>query len=299
MSPNLTAKYNTGDSEHNRWVVDHIAKQAGLLGNGISLSGMTASLGLGKMHSAHIAQQEEEAQLLNEQFQAYQHERLSGVNSSLHHSRAPVIMPKEMAQYYPVGMDEGMVRMASAIGSDIAQIEKNAGWLSGVSKALPSMFKSGPKVKGFGAGKILGSSRSSVELVQAPKMPTPKLAPTGSMATKPTGPMTMGANTPTMSMQTPGHVTPPATNVNTSSGGAPAAKTPWLQRTGLFDAQGNFRKYRTMAAAGALGAGYLGIKALQRGMDYMGRESPPANYGTGGPQMAMSVNQFGQPQFGG
>jgi hypothetical protein len=46
-----------------------------------------------------------------------------------------------------------------------------------------------------------------------------------------------------------------------------------------------------------MGAGYLGYKGIQGGMDYMQQHPHNPNYNLGGNQLAMGVNQYGNPQY--
>lgn len=50
--------------------------------------------------------------------------------------------------------------------------------------------------------------------------------------------------------------------------------------------------------AGVLGAGYLGMKGLKGGLNLLGGESAPKNYGAGNYQVPFGVNEYGRPQLG-
>ncbi len=302
MTPDykLSQKYNTGDIESNRSVMEQLYKQASVLG-------AISAVGMGMLRSSDLSHQKHQAEQLNQQFNEIEYERMAPSTQPLRHTHAPPIISAAMSPYVPVGMDEGMVRIAAAAGADLADLEKNA-------------FGQGFTALGKGAGSAVKNLFSSVgskaselgnKLFKAPNMP--KVAPTLSMkpqtgalaAPKPqtAHPAQPSVVQPKPQVQAPpqpqpGVVNPPsASNINTATGAAPGKG--FLERTGLFDAQGNFRKYRTLATVGAIGAGILGYKALKGGINWMGQESAPANYGTGGPQLATSVNQYGQPQFGG
>lgn len=73
-------------------------------------------------------------------------------------------------------------------------------------------------------------------------------------------------------------------------GAAPAAarlQSPRLLSTGT--------KAKLMVGAGALGAGYAGLKTLQAGRDYLNQPHHPG-WGKG-PKIMHDVNEFGHPQY--
>ena len=66
-------------------------------------------------------------------------------------------------------------------------------------------------------------------------------------------------------------------------------------------AKGGLPWNRMLLTGGMLGAGYLGLKGFQSGLEFMGGgHGGPANYGAapGGYMPPMGVNAYGQPQLG-
>ena len=57
-------------------------------------------------------------------------------------------------------------------------------------------------------------------------------------------------------------------------------------------------KGQAALGAGTLGAAYLGTKAVKGGLNTLGRESGPRNFGAGNNQVPFGVNEYGQPQSG-
>lgn len=279
MEVELAKAYGTSNKASNREVVESCAKTAGL---GEKLIAGVGAAGLGLLIANAVSRQRREAELVNRAAQELETRRMAPATGPLFGSIVPPIMPPLMAEYYPPGLDSGMIRMASAIGADMAQMEKEAISFNAISfgagKGIGGAFKAVKNTVGniknvASTPKINWGAASAAKA--APKIPNAsvvKAPATGMMKTTPAAPTSIAAATQ-----------------NSGPG--------LLQRTGLFDAQGNFRKGRALAAAGLIGAGYLGLKAAKKGIDYMSREPAPASYNSGGNQLQMGVNQYGYPQF--
>lgn len=312
MSPNtkLSQQYGTGDVASNRALITSVYKQA-------SVAGLASAFATREWVRQDLERQEAEAEALNEHIANIEANRMAPVTGRLRRTQAPAILPASMGGMVPVGMDQGMVRIASAAGADLAQMEKDA--FGAGFAALGRGFGAATKglAKGFGSSVARGANKGvasvgnfATKVKQAPGNAAAKFNNWGQQQgqkmeqwgmnkanpqPKPVAQLAPAQTAAPVQPQTPA---PPANNVNTSAGAAPD-KSGWLQRTGLFDNQGNFRKYKALGGAALLGAGYLGFKALKGGIDYMGQHSAPANYGTGGAQIPMGVNQYGQPSFNG
>lgn len=407
----LAQMYGTADAASNRAAVTSIAKHAGL---GTTLAVGAGAAGFSMLLSKVIQRQREEAELVNRAAEELEARRMYPTTRSMSHTRVPPIIPQGMEGYFQPGMDEGMVRMAAAIGGDMAHMEKDAfGGLGGLAKGFGALasgaaknvlqtgvgairsvpgqvrqavntskaistasraanFKpgvvegigrriemAGAKMKDKGdflAGRtatqgmdaqlragnaFAAKDRSSIGALRQKATQSAQNAGAGrneglfsstpnslqaAVAKERAGVSAQQAavstsNTPKGTVKPPrpaikapavSQPTAPVTTtqaaINPSNALTPTAQTPAaaagqvskpgaLQRTGLFDAQGNFRTGRAVAAAGLIGAGYLGLKGLKKGVDYMSEEPKPANYNLGGNQLQMGVNQYGNPQF--
>lgn len=336
MPPNqkLAEQYGTSDIAKNREIVSQISKEASDLHWGMGLLG--AGLALAMMQRE--GRRRLETEVAHRQLEEAERERVFPATGSLRHTRAPVIISSAMSSMVPVGMDEGMVRIASAIGADLAGISKEAapfptmgigaaagGFKNMLSGAAKGMFN-GVKNPAVGAlGKVrqgfqeMGAHMTDVgnkamgikapagqsQLAQMRSMhANQNLVASAGTARPPTmkAPGLQPAQTaaPKTSIQAAPEVINPAKGVNGQAPTAPAAGAGGpglLQRTGLFNDQGKLRTGRLMGAGALLGAGYLGYKGLQKGIDFMNEHPAPANYNLGGAQLPMGVNQYGNPQF--
>lgn len=316
MLPNfsLTERYGTADPQRNREIVESVSKEAALG----ALTRILGALGVGHAIAKSEEETRAEAEEMNSRFQQLEAAYVGQATRPLHYTRPPAIIPANMSQYYPVGFDQGMVRIASAIGSDLAEMEKEAfgqgfaamakgfgGAISGAGKA----FGIASKNKVMQVGGALNRAGGAVKAApgnainkannwmanQGAKMQNwgnNMVSKAEQVGTKKPTP-TLAASPSTQAFQQPQVPSAPVTN--SVNGAAPKGM---LERSGLFNAQGQLRTGKLLAGGALLGAGYLGYKGLKAGLNYMTGHSPPASYNLGGNQVPMGVNEYGQPQFG-
>ncbi len=216
----------------------------------------------------------------------------------------------------PLGMDEGMVRMASAIGQDLAlySLDKEAG----IGQVMGNMAKSlKPAAAGLGASLSKGLSSAGTGISNAAQglkgMVMPKLQPIGKLqgavqGVSNTAQQAKGAlkapiqAAPKLAPAPPApavtaNKTAPVPAVQSSNTAATEptfadkAQKAWAQ-SGL--ANGGYKTKLPLLAGGLLAVGglYAGAK---KGFEVLGREKEPDQYNSGGAIPAHGVNQYGVP----
>lgn len=197
-NPLLAAHYGTEDV-----FLEKTAGELPLIGR---LSAALFAAGVGHHLAKSQAEQRDEAELMTQAAEELERQRLGPATSTLKHTRSPTFIGQGFLDpaLIPVGMDEGMVRLAHATGRTLAKS-------AGIGTALAA-----------GTGKALGGAAKSL-------------------------------------------------------GG-------WKGSLAL--------------GAGVIGAGVLGTKAFQGGMNAMKGETGSKNYGAGNYQMPFGVNEYGHPQVG-
>jgi hypothetical protein len=243
---------------------------------------MMGALGYGSAR-AELAQQKEQrrqAEVMNDSLERLQAIKMQEVEHNARHTRPPIVIPAPVPGLrrwdggdVPVGMDEGMVRMASAIGEDMAKEALSIEPLMGMAKNFLGS-----------AGKAMGSI--------APKMPS-----LGGAAQKVTGglPSTAAApKIPSLANEVGGVL---------GQGAKALASVPGKIQSGLkqsgITSLGGAAKTLGGLALGA-GALYAGGKALKGGLNVMSREAQPAQYGSvysGGSRVPYGINEYGQPDL--
>jgi hypothetical protein len=231
------------------------------------------AMNMARGFSQNLNEQRAQAAAMNDAFQHLQQRKLGPSISGIRHSTAPVFTPPDgdigYAPYpVPIGMDTGMVRVATAIGAGMAHQGKEAG------------------IMGSMAGLAAGSKPLAKGLFQVGQgLKAPVRAASSMLATP-------GAQKVVGGVQRAGQAV--------SQGVQQAASSPMAQK-----AIGGAKSLgRTALTAGALGAGALGLGAYavaKPTLGYLSKEQQPANWGGtdfGAPQLPYGVNQYGQPQLG-
>jgi hypothetical protein len=191
----------------------------------------------------------ERALAVAEELRALQAARMGSVVQAAHHTRVPLILRPEMVpggvsdggipgSSIPLGFDEGMIRMAAAIGADLAHMDKAAA----MTMPLPNMMGgAGGAAKGVlaSAADFLKKNLTSAGRTQA------KLTAAVAPAAAPKGPGVLsgvlGGNTKAMQQAykgpAPAPVAMPAPTKTTVPALASATGTaPTQQGQGLFSA---------------------------------------------------------------
>lgn len=252
-----------------------------------------------------------EAEAMNAAFEHMQAMKLQQAEAGARHSRAPYVLraPIRMDHesgnglggkswdaldqgmpIYPVGLDEGMVRMASVaydVGADMA---KEALSIQPLVDAAKNIFgKVGPAATQT-MGKVVGAT------AQGPKMPT--LASTaqkitGGLPAAPKPPPALGQVAPTLAGGAAA-----GGGILGSLGGIGQKVQQGLQQSGVTSLRG------AAMTAGGLALGGMAIKGAvggaKKGLDVMSREATPQQYGTqqfGGSRVPFGVNDYGQPDL--
>jgi len=223
-----------------------------------------------------------QAMALNDQFHAVEREWMEAADQGLHHTRVPMML--DAGSDYPLGMTDGMVRLASACGSDMAKLAKGVApkpFVAPMKNYLAGM--PGPKpaapVGAVGASKPAPMlvSPNVAAFTAKPGVATPTTAPTARAATPSAAP----AAKPT--------APPPAAAKPAAS---PAGKG------GLAGFMSQLTPGRLLGTAGILGAGALAMKGVHGALGALSSEPRVPTYGASGQQPPMGVNEYGQPQAG-
>ncbi len=269
--------------------------------------------GSARYDRAEAREQRIQAELMNEALRELESIQLAQATQGLRHSRAPVFVAPMIHRGrgmgldsdMPVGMTDGMVRLASVAAEAGSDMAKQAGIGDLLMGAMKGVRQSG---SGFGATKRMLQAGAQMGI----KPPAaPGLAQKAVQAVSPTARMQSAyKNTPTEAFKAPAPKPAPraasqlqATQGNPSPTPAAAPSAPAAQGPGTFerlqnDLGGGKWKYKLpMLAAAGLGT-YGAVKGLQSGLNWLSHESAPYSFNKGGPQLAYGVNQHGYPQLG-
>lgn len=271
---------------------DKIAGRADLLARvALGLLGY----GVGRMALSRTAGNQAQAEAVDDAFERMQRIQLQQAEQGARHTRPPIVIPVNSpgmrrwdGDAVPVGMDEGMVRLAHVAYSVGADMAKEALSIpSGLGDAAKGLFGAAKGILGGGApsvGKVMGAA------AQAPKMPTLAAAAqkiTGGLQAAPKPPPGVGQAASTL-----------AGGLMGSLGGVGAKIQKGLQQSGIKTPGDALRTAGGLALGGAAIKG--GVSALKGGLNVMGREAPPAQFGSvqqGGSRVANGINEYGQPDL--
>lgn len=258
---------------------DFLQKEAGLspFARRMLMAMIASKLQRGISNDLDEAQQQ--AAAFNKEFVRLQIQKLGPSIDSVHHTNPPIFASSggdigAMPYQVPIGMDMGMVRVASALGAELAHMDKKAGIFS--SLAATPVVQGAAKRIGGAFGRIAARPAGAVGSAVSGAV-SKAVAPVKALAASPVG-------------QAVGQVGS-AVGTGARSVGADA----------LRSAKGIGRGVATAGAIG-LGAAGLGAYALAKpALGYLSKEQQPANWGHadyGAPQLAYGVNQYGQPNYG-
>lgn len=244
--------------------------------------------GAGRTELARQHSQQAEAEAMNAAFERMQAMKLQQAEAGARHTRPPIVIPAPTpgvrrwdGDAVPVGMDEGMVRLASVAFDVGANMAKEALSIQPMVEGAKNLFgKIGPA-----ASKVMGS------MAQAPKMPTLASAGqkiTGGVAAAPKPPPGIGQAAPTLA----------AGSAASGLAGLGDRLQKGLQQSGVGSVRG------AALTAGGLALGGMAIKGalggVKKGLDVMSREAGPTQYGTqqfGGSRVPNGINEYGQPDL--
>lgn len=139
----------------------YLEKQAGSLPLAARIAAGIVGLGVAHGYKRDQQQQALQARAMNDQFRLLLAMRMDPALMGMEHTRVPVLLPAGNGM--PLGLTEGMVRMASDMGADLAQMEKDAGIgaafgaVSGAAKAIPAFMRGASK----GMGSVVMGSKGT------------------------------------------------------------------------------------------------------------------------------------------
>lgn len=250
-------------------------------------------------------------------------EAMGALMDPARHTRVPVLLRQGgpiPSEAVPPGFDEGMVRVASVAGAALAKVAFPGSPTQLVGSAQKAVQGVAQKAKGMlakapapkpavvNASPFKESPIGSAGLfpVKAPNVSAGVKAPTADTGAAqidalhqkfvkaPTTPYRQPAPAPT---QTPAPA--PAAPTQTPPPAPTGNEEPKGMLGRLKDIYSSGKLPGQLLGLGAVGAaGYGGYKLLRKGLDVLGQEHQhPAVYGQGAPQLAMQVNQYGEPQL--
>ena len=240
--------------------------------------------GSGRAELARQRSLQAQAEAMNDAFEHMQALKLQQAEANARHTRVPLVIPAPVpgvrrwdGDSVPVGMDEGMVRLAAVafdVGADMA---KEALSIQPLVEAAKGIFgKAAPAI-----GKAMGTA-------PAPKAPTLASAAqkiTGTAAAAPKPPPAVGQATAALT----GQGGPTGLVGRLQSG---------LKQSGITSLRG------AAVTAGGLALGGMAVKGavkgVRKGTDIMSHEAGPAQYGTqqfGGSRVPYGINEYGQPDL--
>lgn len=270
--PNLSLMRQYGNSDV------FFKKTAGLMSS--FAEKVTGSVFSGHMiHDAHLQMdhQKMEAHQMNEQIRLVEDRIMGPSEQNLRHTQAPLFV--QAGSDVPVGWDEGMVRLASIardVGTDLTKLAIGASMLPAPGK-----------------------------LTMTPSTLTSKVAPAAAPVgfSAPQKPGVLGQIQQSISGkpgELAGHKGTELPAKNTAPINQPAPAQAGAAKPGFMESTfGNHWKAKGLALAGMAGAGYAGLKGLNKGLGWASREpQTPSWGGSGGYQLPMGVNQYGVPQNG-
>lgn len=257
-NPHLMRVYGTDSTFHEKVAgAESLAARVG-----------AALLNAGYQRHLHnsVEKQEAQAAALNEQFLELERSNMRQADEGLRHTPVPMFL--EAGSNIPLGMTEGMIRLASAIGADLAKTA------AGVAPILTP-----PNAEHFMQQLPMKATPMAARSGAAPSLTARAVLPSKATGAAPKG--FIGAG--------PGAV---------ARGVAPAAQVP-SKAPAPVDKGSPFTPKKIMGAAGILGAGMLAMKGVNKGLEVMSREPRVPTYGGGHEtQLPMGVNEYGQPQMG-
>lgn len=241
--------------------------------------------GMGRTELSRQRAHQAEAEAMNATFERLQAMKMQAAQENARFSRPPMIIPAPVhgmsrwdGDSVPVGMDMGMVRMASVateVGVDMAKQALDLSPILAGAKSV--MGKLGPM-----ASKLVGPKTPSLAgAVQAATGAVPKPPPAIGQASSALA-AGAGAQNPVG---------------GALSGLADKAKKMWEQ-SGV-NTMGGAKRTAIGLGLGAA-ALYGGGKALRKGLNVMSREAPPSQFGAqsyGGSTVPYGVNEYGQPDL--
>jgi len=121
--------------------VDFQEKEAGISPFAQRLLFAMLAMRMAQHVGGEMSEQRQQAIAMNDAFRALQLQQMASTIGNAQHAQAPVFAPPGADLGYlpypvPIGMDAGMVRVASALGAELAQMEKEAGIMSGMAGLL-------------------------------------------------------------------------------------------------------------------------------------------------------------------
>lgn len=252
-------------------------------------------LGYGAGRSALSQQrsQQAEAEAMNAAFERMQAMQLQQAEAGARHTHTPLIIPapvRGMSRWdgdaVPVGMDEGMVRLASVaydVGADMAKEALSIEPLVDMAKNIFS--KAAPAL-----GKVMGGA------AKPPAMPTLAAAAqkiTGAVQAAPKPPPGIGQAAATLAGGAAG-----GGGLLGSLGSWGAKAQQGLQQSGITSLKGAAGTAAGLALGGAAIKGAVG--GVKKGVGIMSQEASPAQFGSqqyGGSRVANGINEYGQPDL--
>lgn len=271
---------------------------------------------------SEMSQQRQQAVEMNDAIRMLQMQRMASTIANIQHSQAPIFAPPGADLGYapypvPIGMDAGMVRVASALGAEMAQMDKEAGIMSGLAgmaskvpqlaKPLTAMGRGLQKPFAMGAGALQQAGHSIAGAAQTPVVGKALGRMGGSVewgGAKALQRMGQPSAMP-LSRQAQGFQRLEGVRATEQAMGKPVGSlVPHVPTMGERAGAAAKSVGQKALGYGLVGAGLLGAGAYMASkpvLGYLSGEQPPADWaGTsyGAPQLAHGINQYGQPQLG-
>ncbi len=293
-------------------------------------SALLTSVGMTRQANREEMARQEGARI--DEIRAAHRDVAASMSDPARHSRVPVLIRQGGPIYsdsVPVGFDEGMVRVASAVGEELAKLAfpgNPTQMLAAAKNVVENIKATGalsakslvPKAPAFqGFGRVMKPGEAPLAaprqgLVPVGKAPAatpmsparpPALPQTASpyRAPAPQAPAELAKTQPAPAAQEL-NKTQPATPDALKGGPAPEGKPGQPEKPGVFgrlqEIYSSGKLPGQLLGLGAVAAaGYGGYKLLSKGLEAAGKEHGPAVYGRGGPQVPWQVNQYGEPQY--
>jgi len=217
--------------------------------------------------SQHSARHTMQAERMNTAFRMLELAKMEHAIDNANHFNAPIILPAGYGEDMPLGMTEGMIRMASVAGEHMAKTANP--YRTPGEMPLPTV----PPMAANPARVAPGGMKLKARLQAAGGVAAPVAAPAAAEAVA-------------------GAVGKPTSIGHHANTLADSAGKMW-DRTGLSKG----RAVPKLLALGAFGAATLGgLKGLGYLKKKMEEESPPRSYGSGGNQLSPDINEYGYAQ---
>jgi hypothetical protein len=212
--------------------------------------------------SEHSARHTMQAEQMNLAFRMMELAKMEHAIDNANHTNHPIILPGGYGEDMPLGMTEGMIRMASVAGEKLANTDGVVDPYRTPAAMPPAPV---PAMAANPARTGVSGMKLKSRVQAAGGLPKAVAAPVAAAAAPVAG---------------------------QTADLAGAAKKMW-DRTGLS----NGRAPKKLLALGAFGVGTLGaLKGLGYVKKKMEEETPPRSYGDGGNQLAPDVNEYGYAQ---